>query len=142
MPTVFLYLSLLIPVIIALLYTTSDSNQPMNSLRKHVLLGSGKRTAVLIGATGATGSQVLKLLLNSPEWGKITTFGRRELPDNSFGPNDKSKLQHHTVNFDTELNAEDDKIVSMFQGHDVCLPPRTKFLFLYTNVYDDNNYSE
>ena len=119
------YFALLIPVIIALLYATSDNNKTMNSLRKHILLGSGKRAAVLIGATGATGSQVLKLLLNSPEWGKITTFGRRELPDTSFGPNDKSKLQHHTVNFDTELNADDDKIVALFQGHDVSFPPHT-----------------
>lgn len=91
----------------------------MSALRKHVLLGSGKRTAVLIGATGATGSQVLKLLLDSPEWGKVTTFGRRELPDNLFGANNKEKLQHHTVNFDTELNPDDAKMISLFQGHDV-----------------------
>ena len=119
-----LYFIIIIPIAILLYHNKNQQDEKMNSLRKHILLGNGKRKAVLIGATGATGSQVLKILLNSPEWGRVTTFGRRELPktNNEYGKvdstEDTSKLQHHIVNFD-KLNENDDKTISLFKDHDV-----------------------
>ena len=58
-----LYFIIIIPIAILLYHNKNQQNEKMNSLRKHILLGNGKRKAVLIGATGATGSQVLKILL-------------------------------------------------------------------------------
>lgn len=80
------------------------------AFRKHVVQGPKSRSAIVIGATGATGRQVLQQLLDSDEWGKITTFGRR--PPLS-GPHEK--LSHHTVeNFD-DLEAT----VEHWAGHDI-----------------------
>mgnify|MGYP001354443207 CR=1 FL=1 len=39
------------------------------------------KKAVVIGATGATGSQLVKKLLDSDKWGKITTISRRKVID-------------------------------------------------------------
>jgi len=38
---------------------------------------SRRRTALLAGATGLVGSQVLKLLLADPDWSRVVTVGRR-----------------------------------------------------------------
>ena len=38
---------------------------------------SQKKKALIIGATGATGTQLLSLLLESDNWDKITTISRR-----------------------------------------------------------------
>lgn len=38
------------------------------------------RTALLAGATGLVGSQVLQLLLDDPEWSRVVTAGRRTTP--------------------------------------------------------------
>eukprot|EP00121_Abeoforma_whisleri_P012827 Awhi_evm1s11839 len=41
------------------------------------------RVALVAGATGATGSQILKQLLESDEWSKVYTIGRREVDEKS-----------------------------------------------------------
>eukprot|EP00944_MAST-04C_sp_MAST-4C-sp1_P010218 g10218.t1 len=87
----------------------------MKSLRPRLLLGNGRRSAILIGATGATGSQVLKKILASSEWGKVTTFGRRTMEGVEAAP----KWNHHVVDFDKDLNVDDEKVVSLFKGHDI-----------------------
>eukprot|EP00039_Didymoeca_costata_P020137 m.340194 g.340194 ORF g.340194 m.340194 type:complete len:268 (+) comp19178_c0_seq1:406-1209(+) len=74
----------------------------------HLLRGNASRAAIVIGATGATGSQVLAQLLDSDEWGKVTTFGRRELDVKH------SKLNHHIVSLDNLEPSKDAWI-----GHDV-----------------------
>ena len=38
---------------------------------------SQKKKALIIGATGATGAQLLNLLLKSDNWDKITTITRK-----------------------------------------------------------------
>ncbi len=109
---------LLIPVVVAIFYTKSNSpssRDKMKSLRPRLLIGNGRRSAILIGATGATGSQVLKKLLASSEWGKVTTFGRRAMEDVEAAP----KWSHHVVDFDKDLNVDDEKVVSLFKGHDI-----------------------
>lgn len=52
------------------------------------------KTAIVIGATGLTGSQLIDLLLNDDRFNKIVVFGRR-----SIGIN-QPKLEEHIIDFD------------------------------------------
>jgi uncharacterized protein YbjT (DUF2867 family) len=61
------------------------------------------RTALLVGATGLTGSSCLDLLLEDNEYEKVTVLTRRPLPQTH------DKLKQHVVDFDN-LNASSDKI--------------------------------
>jgi oxidoreductase len=49
-------------------------------------------TALLYGATGAIGQDLVKILLNSDKWKKVIVVVRREIDDWKNHPN-KSKLQ-------------------------------------------------
>jgi uncharacterized protein YbjT (DUF2867 family) len=51
-------------------------------------------TAILIGATGATGSEILNQLLEDSDFNKIIVFSRRPLAI------ENAKLENHVVNFD------------------------------------------
>lgn len=86
--------------------------EQMSSSRKHTQRGDGSRSAIVLGATGATGRQVVAQLLESKEWGKVTTIGRRELPDEP-----KSEKLNHVVvpDFDKLDSTHTDK----WAGHDV-----------------------
>ena len=59
----------------------------MNLYKKNLLehprgvITDKSKKAVVIGATGATGSQLVKKLLDSDKWGKITTISRRKVID-------------------------------------------------------------
>lgn len=66
------------------------------------------RTAVLAGATGAVGSEVLKALLEDPEWERVHSLVRRP------SGNDDPKLIEHVVDFD-----DLDQHVSLFADADV-----------------------
>lgn len=55
---------------------------------------SGARTAVLLGASGATGQKLLPLLLDDPHYGKVLTLSRRT------GGIRHAKLENRIVNFD------------------------------------------
>ncbi|MCV7074365.1 NAD(P)H-binding protein [Mycobacterium szulgai] len=59
------------------------------------------RTAVLAGASGAVGGEVLRALLKDPDWGRVHSLVRR--PSGTEDP----KLSEHVVNFD-DLDAQGD----------------------------------
>lgn len=52
------------------------------------------KTAIVIGATGLVGSELIKLLLQNPEFTKVKTFGRRSLNL------ENEKLEEQIINFD------------------------------------------
>jgi uncharacterized protein YbjT (DUF2867 family) len=53
-----------------------------------------QRTAIVIGATGLVGSQLLQLLLMDERFGKVKLFGRRPVGIQH------SKVEEHVINFD------------------------------------------
>ncbi len=57
---------------------------------------SGK-SALIIGATGATGQHVLKQLLVSKDYTRVGEFGRRVTQDITEG---KEKLEQKVINFE------------------------------------------
>ena len=63
---------------------------------------SHKKRALVIGATGATGAQLLSLLLESNNWDKITTITRKPVLN---GENHKKlNQQHHLYLLNKFLN--------------------------------------
>jgi len=68
----------------------------------------GGRSALLIGASGLVGSELLKLLLQSDLYGDVTIFVRRKLPTQHV------KLKQIVINFD-----ELEKYESFFRVDDV-----------------------
>ncbi|VDC05170.1 unnamed protein product [Peniophora sp. CBMAI 1063] len=68
-------------------------------------------TAVVFGATGATGRNVLRELLESPAYSKVLEAGRRVTPLDSLPAGAKDKLVQQTVDFE-KLDAE------KLQGYD------------------------
>ena len=56
---------------------------------------SGKRTTVLVGATGLVGAECLKLLLADPAFARVTVLARRPLEGVAAAP----KLVAHVVDF-------------------------------------------
>lgn len=54
----------------------------------------GKKTAVLVGATGLVGGHLLNYLLSSPSYSKVVVLGRKKLDVSS------DKLIQHKINFD------------------------------------------
>ena len=40
-------------------------------------ISAQKKKAIVIGATGATGAKLVRLLLDSDNWDKVTTISRR-----------------------------------------------------------------
>lgn len=69
-----------------------------------------KKNAIIIGATGATGSKLIKLLLDSDEWGKVTTLSRRPVLDGGS----HRKLNQVMLNSFDELEETSDT----WKGHD------------------------
>ena len=47
------------------------NNHPRGSI------SARKKKAIIIGATGATGAKLVRLLLDSDNWDKVTTISRR-----------------------------------------------------------------
>ncbi|CEL57409.1 Oxidoreductase HTATIP2 OS=Gorilla gorilla gorilla GN=HTATIP2 PE=3 SV=1 [Rhizoctonia solani AG-1 IB] len=58
------------------------------------------QSALLVGATGATGRHVLRELLKDPQFTRVGEFGRRSLPESELPGVDTSKLQRKTVDFE------------------------------------------
>lgn len=56
------------------------------------------KTALLIGATGLIGSELLNILLESEEYGKVIVFARREIELNN------AKLEQHVIDFNKVLS--------------------------------------
>jgi len=58
-------------------------------------------SALIVGATGAVGRQVLKELLANPQVSKVSEYGRRVTPTSELPPsNAPGKLTQKVVNFD------------------------------------------
>lgn len=96
--------------------------------RQRVLHGDGRRTCVVLGATGATGKELVYQLCQSKEWGRITIIHRRELDLKTFhtgldrgltelSEDEKNKVVQHVVNLD-ELKSEAN--IKLFANHDIC----------------------
>lgn len=96
----------------------SNTNSSGGPLREHILFGDMRRSAVVIGATGATGTSLVQQLLKSKEWGKVTIIHRRELDvSNMELTNEQSaKLRQYTVDMQQLLT---DDNVQLFRDHDV-----------------------
>ncbi|KAG2364654.1 hypothetical protein BDR07DRAFT_1482270 [Suillus spraguei] len=62
-------------------------------------------TALILGATGAIGKNLLRELLSSNEWSKVGEYGRRVTPEADLPPN-RGNLEQKTVNFEN-LEAAD-----------------------------------
>ncbi|KAH7345314.1 hypothetical protein B0J17DRAFT_36086 [Rhizoctonia solani] len=58
------------------------------------------QSALLVGATGATGRHVLRELLKDPQFTRVGEFGRRSLPESELQGVDTSKLQRKVVDFE------------------------------------------
>ncbi|KAG2345892.1 hypothetical protein BDR05DRAFT_95269 [Suillus weaverae] len=56
-------------------------------------------TALILGATGATGRHLLRELLSSTEWSKVGEYGRRVTPEADL-PQNRGKLEQKTVDFE------------------------------------------
>ena len=69
-----------------------------------------KRKAIIIGATGATGAQLLKLLLKSDNWDNITTISRKPILN---GENNK-KLNQVVIDSFDKL----DQTIDSWERHD------------------------
>ena len=53
-----------------------------------------KKHALVIGGTGATGKEIIRLLINSSKFSKVTVFVRRKIQIND------KKINEHIINFD------------------------------------------
>ncbi|KAG1738967.1 hypothetical protein EDB19DRAFT_1909016 [Suillus lakei] len=56
-------------------------------------------TALIFGATGATGRQLLRELLSSDDWSKVGEYGRRVTPEADL-PQNRGKLEQKTIDFE------------------------------------------
>lgn len=86
--------------------------------------------AIVLGATGAVGSYLVKNLLNSPQCSQLTVVSRKEIP-----PHPKLKLEIWK-DFSQFKSNESSELIPLFKGHDVmfcCLgaPERALFGLLY-----------
>ncbi|KIJ47537.1 hypothetical protein M422DRAFT_778131 [Sphaerobolus stellatus SS14] len=64
-----------------------------------------KQTALILGATGATGKHLLRELLNTPNFTKVGEFGRRITPLDTAGLSNKEKLVQKVVDFEKPQEA-------------------------------------
>ncbi|KAF8609142.1 NAD(P)-binding protein [Ceratobasidium sp. AG-I] len=64
------------------------------------------QSALIVGATGATGRHVLRELLQNPHFTRVGEFGRRSLPDDQLQGVDTSKLERKVVDFE-KLNEQE-----------------------------------
>jgi len=60
---------------------------------------ASSKTALILGATGATGKHLLRELLSSNEWSKVGEYGRRVTPETNL-PENRSKLEQKTIDFE------------------------------------------
>jgi len=86
----------------------SETNTDKSTVENNDIITTGSK-ALVIGGTGAIGKCLVKELLESPKWSKVTTIGRRKgnFPENS-------KLEQIVVDMDRMEESKD-----KFIGHDV-----------------------
>ena len=100
--------------------------------RKHILRTSDNgqpRSAVILGATGATGKFILSQLIISPEWNKITIIHRREVDldeiskKSKYKFTDEQKAKVIMQKVDMEKLCSDEQMnqnIEYFKGHEDC----------------------
>ena len=92
------------------------------------------KTALILGATGQTGSKLLKELLDSPTYTRVLEAGRRVTSLDILPATAKGKLEQRVVNFEKLGDAK------LGEGFDVvyitCVPLRLRPIFYcsLTNV--------
>jgi oxidoreductase len=75
-----------------------------SSLLKELLMAAvAGKSALLVGATGASGARLLVELLNSPHFTRVGEYGRRLTALDTLPANAKDKLVQKTVDFDKLL---------------------------------------
>ena len=84
-------------------YKNKLVNHPRGDIAKK------KNRGIIVGATGATGSKLVKLLLESDKWEKITTISRKPV----FGGNSHKKLNEIIINSFNKL----DQTFNHWKGH-------------------------
>lgn len=57
------------------------------------------RSALIIGATGATGKHVLRELIKSPEFTRVGEYGRRVTPKDQLGEG-AGKVEQKVIDFE------------------------------------------
>ena len=67
---------------------------------------SAKKSALVLGATGAVGSHVLRELLASPHFDRVGEFGRHVTEKEKLSGLDVTKLAQKTIDFE-ELPRDD-----------------------------------
>ncbi|KAG0697934.1 hypothetical protein DFH29DRAFT_1082080 [Suillus ampliporus] len=60
---------------------------------------SASKTALVLGASGATGRHLLRELLASDQWSKVGEYGRRVTPEADL-PQNRGTLEQKTIDFD------------------------------------------
>ena len=69
------------------------------------------RTALLLGASGLVGSEVLRVLADDVRWSRVVTLDRRPLGPPALSPPDaaasRPALEHHVVDFDRLVDYAD-----------------------------------
>ena len=85
------------------IYKNKLVNHPRGDIAKK------KNRGIIVGATGATGSKLVKLLLESDKWEKITTISRKPV----FGGNSHKKLNEIIINSFNKL----DQTFNHWKGH-------------------------
>jgi len=111
------FLSVGIAVGFAYLYNHKGHSRPI-PIRQHLSFGDMRRSAVVIGATGATGVALVEQLLRSNEWGRVTVIHRRPVDISAMNLDEDqiSKLRQHTVEMEHLVS---DEVMELFKGHDV-----------------------
>jgi len=104
--------------------TSSSQTKVIEPLRQHVLTNDGRRRAVVLGATGATGRFIVYHLLKSKEWSRVTVIHRRKLDLDEFQKgvgqltqDELSKLTQHEVDMNALANEDN---IRFFENHDTC----------------------
>ena len=86
------------------IYKNKLTNHPRGDISKK------KNRGIIVGATGATGSKLVKLLLESDKWEKITTISRKPVLDG----NSHKKLNEVIIDSFDKL----DKTFDHWKGHE------------------------
>lgn len=61
---------------------------------------TSSKTALILGATGATGRHLLRELLSSNEWSKVGEYGRRVTPESNLPEITSGKLEQKAIDFE------------------------------------------
>ena len=86
------------------IYKNKLTNHPRGDISKK------KNRGIIIGATGATGSKLVKLLLKSDKWEKVTTISRKPVLEGKSN----EKLNEVIINSFDQL----DQTFNNWKGHD------------------------